>query len=142
MKNVGIEKLMNALKSAAAQNHFGADEFILQFQVFPQVRLLIGMRREVGMAGLGGHDDVTLSVPAENSFAESGARGDDHSSANRSRHAGINRVQIGGLQHADSVSGGFDIIDQAHTTKAEKTGHGGAIDDPGKVRRVDAIVDD
>ena len=67
---------MDALKAAAGQNDFGADKFVARFQKLPQVGLLFGIGREIGVARFGGHGGVTLAVPEQNALAEAGARGD------------------------------------------------------------------
>ena len=136
-----IEEFVHVLKSAAGKDDFRADVLATGAKEFPQLGLLRGVRSKVGMAPFGAHGQVLGAVPEENGFAKAGAGGDDHGGGIGKRHAFVNGDQVGWGENTDTESGGFQVVQNADTGKPKQTGSGGAIDNPGKIGAMHAVVD-
>src|SRR5438046_2558197 len=68
------EKLVNGAEAAAGENQFPAYLGIAAAHEPKQFDLLLGVRREIGMAAFGRHDAVAATVPHKKRLAESSTR--------------------------------------------------------------------
>src|ERR1700720_161689 len=131
---------MYAQKSSAGQDGFSAYEFFALLDRLPQIRVLRGVRREIGMAGLGSHWQVPLSVPKQIALAQTGSCGDDYLSSLRSRDSRVNSFDVLGFENRDGICGRFEVIQQTHIAEAQMFRHGRAVDYPWQVRATHSIV--
>ena len=80
----GAEEFVNGAETAAGEDEFPTDLRIAAAHEAKEFDLLLGVRREIGMAAFGRHNAVASAVPNENGLAQAGACGEQ---VRASRHA-------------------------------------------------------
>ena len=59
---IRIQKIVQTLEAASRKNNFRADDFIARFEIAPQVALLFGVRRPIGVAAFGRTGEMPLAI--------------------------------------------------------------------------------
>ncbi|MFZ0878506.1 MAG: glycosyltransferase family 39 protein [Candidatus Acidiferrales bacterium] len=136
-----IQKFMYSRKSSAGQNKFATDDGIPRLQKPPEIGLLLRVRRPVGMSAFRGAGMMLRAVPEEDAFSEPRARRDDHFRRARIDDSLVNAGEFFRLEDEHAVTRGFEIVQKTDAADAQHFGDGIAVDDPGKIRRLDAIAD-
>ena len=107
-----------------------------------QCELVVGARREVGMAGLGRHGPHPSIDAVQDRLAQSGARGDERGVAGGGGAPDLQRVQLVAVQHGHGVRHRLEVVQQTHVADAGRRGHLDAADAPRHVGHGgDAVAD-
>src|SRR5580704_15278450 len=137
-----VEEFMNRLEPPSRKDHLGAHKLIARSNKFPEFDLLLRVRREIGMAALGGHGHMLLPVPEKNGLAHARPRGDHDDCGLRHGNAVMDGFKIRRLQDDNSVGSCLEIVEKADAIESEQLRHHRSIHNPRNVRSVDHVVHD
>src|SRR5712691_3693647 len=100
------KKFMKGAEAAAGKNELPANLRIAATHEAEEFDLLLGVRREIGMATFRRHNAVAGTVPNQKGLAKTGASGDQCARSARLGFTGIEDAEIFRREMLDTVAGG------------------------------------
>src|SRR4029434_9896357 len=88
---------------------------------------------EVGMTTFSGKRMMRAPIPTHSRVAQPRSGGNDGRIARRVCSARVERHEVRGLQGADAIGGGLEVVDHPDTGNAELPGQSDGVYYPGKV---------